>query len=105
MDLLQVLVMWWCTPGADLLLVQNFDFPPGKDFVDDSISPDPGMGSQSSIGFEVEARSSKLCLIILLFWPALSSTLSSSGKFSMAVVSTVVVDPENELIDSVATRC
>ena len=102
MDLLQELVRWLYTPGADLLLVQNF--PPGSDFVDDSISPDPGMGSQSSIGFDVEARSNKLCLIMLLFWPvlALSSTLSSSGKFSMAVVSTVVVDPENELIDSVA---
>ena len=76
---------------------------PGSELVE-SILPDPGRFEveftvQSAIDFE--ARSIKL--FCMLFCEAL--VLSKVSKLSMAVVSTVVVDPVSELIDSVVIGC
>ena len=90
---------WWA-PFRDL--VNSIGFP-GSELVE-SILPDPGRFEveftvQSAIDFE--ARSIKL--FCMLFCEAL--VLSKVSKLSMAVVSTVVVDPVSELIDSVVIGC
>lgn len=90
---------WW-TPFGDL--VNSIGFP-GSELLE-SILPDRGRFEvefkvQSAIDFE--ARSIKL--FCMLFCEAL--VLSKVSKLSMAVVSTVVVDPVSELIDSVVIGC
>ena len=90
---MQELVLVRCTPGADL--VQNIDFSAISELVD-SISPD-GSFVEQELGSRT-VQSSKLFFLMTL------SSTESSGKLSMAVVSTVVVEPESELSDSVVIR-
>ena len=87
---LKELVRCTTVPGADLAQ----KLPATSELDDDSITSDGRFVGQSALGFDAATRSSKLFL-------ALFSSTVSSGKLSMAVVSTVVVEPVRELIDSV----
>ena len=82
-----------CTVPGVVLVLSSVDLP-GSGLGDDSITPEGRFVVQSATDFEAATRSSKLFL-------ALFSSTGSSGKWSMAVVSMVVVEPESELIDSV----
>ena len=96
---LKELVRWTTVPGADL--AQNIvDLPASSELGDDSITSDGRFVGQSALGFDAATRSIKLFLALFSSTGSSVST-GSSGKLSMAVVSTVVVEPERELIDSV----
>ena len=89
---LKELVRCTTVPGADLAQ----KLPATSELDEDSITSDGRFVGQSAHGFDAATRSSRLFL-------ALFSSTESSGKLSMAVVSTVVVEPVRELIDSVVT--
>ena len=90
-DFLQELAR--CTVAGVVLVLSSVDLP-GCGFGDEPITPEGRFVDQSATDFEAALRSSRLFL-------ALFSSTGSSRKWSTAVVSMVVVDPERELIDSV----
>ena len=93
---LKELVRCTTVPGADLAQ----KLPATSELDDDSITPEGRFVGQSALGFDAATRSIKLFLALFSSTGSSVST-GSSGKLSMAVVSTVVVEPERELIDSV----
>ena len=82
-----------CSVPGVVLVLSSVDLP-GSGFGDESITPEGRFDVQSATDFEAATRSSRLFLVLF-------SSTGSSGKWSMAVVSMVVVEPERELIDSV----